>query len=333
MTRQLATVQKITSLKPIDGADKIEVAKILGWNVIVKKETFKVNDLVIFVEIDSILPERPEFEFLRERNFRIKTIKLRKQVSQGICFPLSILPESASEMVEGSDVTELLGITKHDPIANMPPQLRGQIKGLFPKCVPKTDEIRIQSAPSVIEELKGRPYYITLKIDGTSFTFLKKDGEVDVCSRNLSLKETQENLYWQIVKKYDLENKIPEGYAIQGEIAGPGIQSNRMKLKQCQLFIFNVYNIHENRYLNYLESERFLSSTFPYEVSVPTLVQSSYFNYTLDELIESAKGEYPGGHPREGIVVRPMEEVYSETLRGRLSFKVINNDYLLKIGE
>lgn len=338
MERQLATIQKITSLTPIEGADKIEVARVLGWNVVVKKEDFKVNDLVVYAEIDSILPERPEFEFLRPRGFRIKTIKLRKQISQGICFPLSILPPCMSlgisdELKEGEDVTDILGVTKYDPTANMPAQLRGKVKGLFSKWVPKTDEIRIQSVLSVLNELNGQPYYTTLKIDGTSFTFVKKDGEIEVCSRNLSLKEDEENLYWKITRNYDLVNIIPDGYAIQGEIAGPGVQQNRLGLKEHKLFIFNIYNINENRYLNFKEFNEFILFTFGFNVAVPILDIGNSFNFDRDQLLELAKGTYDSGHPREGIVVRPQEEMYSERLKGRLSFKVINNDYLLKTGE
>lgn len=89
--RKLASIQRIISLSAIEGADKIEKAVVLGWNVVVKKGDFKVGDLCVYCEIDSILPDKPEFEFLRDRKFRIKTIKLKNQCSQGICFPLSIL--------------------------------------------------------------------------------------------------------------------------------------------------------------------------------------------------------------------------------------------------
>jgi RNA ligase (TIGR02306 family) len=91
--RKLASIQKIVDIRPIDGADKIEVAQVLGWEVVVaKKDEFKVGDLVIYIEIDSIVPDKSEFDFLRDRKFRVRTIKLRKQVSQGLILPLSILP-------------------------------------------------------------------------------------------------------------------------------------------------------------------------------------------------------------------------------------------------
>ena len=118
MDRKLASIQRITAIDPIPEADKIVCATILGWKVVVLKNQFKVGEFCIYIEIDSILPEKPEFEFMRERKFRVKTIKLRGQVSQGICFPLSILPSGHPFIEEGSDVTEVLAIKKYDPQAD-----------------------------------------------------------------------------------------------------------------------------------------------------------------------------------------------------------------------
>jgi len=96
MTRKLASIQKIVQIDPILGADRVEICKVMGWNVVIKKDEFKVGDLACYIEIDSIVPERPEFEFLRPRKFKIKTMKNNKFkfISQGIVFPLSILPEA-----------------------------------------------------------------------------------------------------------------------------------------------------------------------------------------------------------------------------------------------
>ena len=109
--RKLATIQKIVELNPIPKADAIECAKVLGWEIVVKKGEFKIGDSVVYIEIDSIVPDKPEFEFLRDRKFRVKTIKLRGQISQGICFPLNILPQGKYK--EGDDVTDILKISKY----------------------------------------------------------------------------------------------------------------------------------------------------------------------------------------------------------------------------
>ena len=113
--RSLATIREIANIRPIPGADRIVVAQVDGWECVVQKDEFQVGQRIVYVEVDSQLPERPEFEFLRERKFRVRTIKLRGQVSQGLVLPMTILP--AGDYRLGDDVTELLGITKYDPQA------------------------------------------------------------------------------------------------------------------------------------------------------------------------------------------------------------------------
>src|SRR5271157_945626 len=120
--RQLAYIETIKNLRPIEGADKIETAIILGWEVVVKRGEFSIGDKVVYCEIDSILPDLPPFEFLRAKKFRIRTIKLKSQISQGIAFPLSVINEvtpsfDITKLNVGDDVTELLQITKYDPEA------------------------------------------------------------------------------------------------------------------------------------------------------------------------------------------------------------------------
>lgn len=115
--RALAHVEQIVDIQPIEGADKIEVATVLGWKVVISKsDNFKVGDKVVYIEIDSKVPERPEFEFLRDRKFRVRTIRLRGQYSQGLIVPLSILGKGDYEV--GQDVTKKLGITYYVPEDN-----------------------------------------------------------------------------------------------------------------------------------------------------------------------------------------------------------------------
>lgn len=200
--RKLAHIEKIEWIRPIERADKIEVCGVLGWEcVIAKKDNFKVGDTIIYVEIDSVMPERPEFEFLRERKFRVRTIKLRGQVSQGLVLPLSLLDKNTKVVLEG-DVTEILGITKYlspsereelfqqeKKISNTKNKLKKfmlryswfrrlflsktQKKG-FPYWVSKTDEERIQNIPYVLEQFKDKEVYVTEKIDYQSVTFTGK---------------------------------------------------------------------------------------------------------------------------------------------------------------
>ena len=350
MERKLASIQKVISVEPIENADKIEKVKILGWQCVAKKDEFKQGQLCIYCEIDSLFPEKPEFEFLRSKKFRIKTMKLRGVISQGIVFPLEILPEhdrlviteeyhiNGNEHIVGQDVTEKLGITKYEP--PILPQLIGQAKGNFPThIVPKTDEIRLQSAISVLEEIIGKEVYITEKEDGTSFTAYYKDGMFGFCSRNLEQKNesTNQSIYYKIVNQYELENKLKfysnnynKNIAIQGEITGDGINKNPLNLPRntYQLHIFNVWDIDNQKYFDIFDAKDIVDIL---KLNLVKLLEFGKFNYTIEELIEKAKGKYKGTNNNiEGIVIRPINECYSETLQGRMTFKVINNDYLLK---
>jgi len=183
--------------------------------VVTKKGDFSPAEKVVYCEIDSLLPERVEFEFLRASSFkpddapagfRIKLVKLREQVSQGICFPLDILPHNAPRE-EGADVTEMLGVVKWEP--PMPVGMSGKVKGGFPGFLPKTDETRVQVLQEVLERNRGKTFSVTEKLDGTSFTAFLRDGVFGICSRNLWMDETDEsNLHARVAKRVNLETKL-----------------------------------------------------------------------------------------------------------------------------
>lgn len=332
MERKLASIQKIAEIDPITGADKIEMSRILGWSVVIKKGEYKPGDLCVYVEIDSILPDKPEFAFLKERGFRIKTIKLRGQISQGIAFPLSILP-AGTPCEEGLDVTEPIGVTKYLP--NIPARLQGEVKGEFPSFIPKTDEQRIQSAPGVLERHRGRLFYVTEKVDGSSVTIYRRDGIFGVCSRNLELVETPENDLWHAARKWDMEQKLQSlGFdaAVQAEIYGMGVQGNRYRQEDVKLAVFSIYNITDRVFLDY---EDFVGLCKKWSLStVPILDDAFVLNHTVEELLKAAEGHsrLEPSMPREGIVLRSLQERRDQEI-GRLSFKVINNQFLLKFEE
>jgi RNA ligase (TIGR02306 family) len=325
-----ATIQKILDTRPAENSDNLDVVKVLGWQIVTKRNEFSVGDLICFVEIDSLLPDsNPAFEFLRNKKFRIKTVKLRGNLSQGIVFPMSILPETDNVLfLEDTDVSEILGIIHYEkPI---PASLRGQIKGNFPAYVSRTDEPRIQSYPGVIEEFRGVECYSTVKCDGTSSSFINKDGDIWICSRNWGYKETNELLYWQIAKKFNIEDVLKDAgnIAIQGEICGPSIQKNRMQLTSHEIFIFDVWDIDKQEYFDFPELRDFCTR---YEIPMVPLADIFIFNHTIEQLLEMAKGVYQGTqNRREGIVIRPTINRFSEALKRRLSVKILNNDYLLK---
>ena len=344
MKRKLASIQVIDKLSPIPGADRIVEATVMGWKVIVKKDEFVEGDKCVFFEVDSLLPEVEWAEFMRTRKFRVKTLKMRGILSQGLVLPLDILPKPNMirrmwNKITGKDswnvdddVTKILGVKKYDVEA----QCGGFDSGLqaapFPSFIPKTDEIRLQSCLSLLHELKGNAFYITVKCDGTSGTFYKKDGELFVCSRNRTVKPG-DNVYYEMANKYDLANRLPEGVAIQGEVCGPGIQKNRLGLKEKDLFVFDVFDIKTGRYYDFPSMTKFCLDHTLTTVPIDSVILD-YEDWALDlnTWLEKAKGLYEGSTTRrEGIVVRPVSLIRSNRLHGsRLSFKVINNDYLLK---
>lgn len=195
--RNLASVQIIKDIKPIEGADNIELATVLGWHVVVKKGEFNVGDTCIYVEIDSILPERSEFEFMRPRKFRVRTAKMRGTISQGIVFHPDDVGFKNVNLKEGKDVTEKLGITKYEPnednvdtcqIVNGKKVKRKKISCTWPQFLQKTDETRVQSLKQfVLDVMVGTECFITEKLDGSSMTCFLYKNEFGVCSRNLKV--------------------------------------------------------------------------------------------------------------------------------------------------
>lgn len=339
MSRKLAHIERITALTPIVGADLIERAQVLGWGVVVKKGLYQVGDLACFFEIDSLLPLRTWSSFLFKDTrelYRLKTVKLKGTLSQGLLVPwheIGALASRLTPVVEGEDVTDLLSIQKWEPV--LPVNLAGQVKGNFPHFLRKTDEERIQNAKSVLREVDDIPLYVAIKCDGCSATYHKHEGVFGACSRNLDLREEGGDDYWATAKHYDLPNKLPDGFAIQAEMVGPGIQGNKMGLKAVELRVFNVWNIKEQRYLSY---EAF--TEFVRRLDLETVPLHGFVKVKQGDLLSTIEGwlayadtvKYANGAQAEGVVVRPMIERYSEALGGRLSFKVISNAFLLKTG-
>ena len=331
MERKLVSIQRVDALEPITGADNIVKARVMGWDVVVKKNELAPGDPCVFCEIDSVLPDGKSWaEFMRPRGFRVKTARLRGVLSQGLALPVDILPEGVEVPEHGTDVRDLLGVVKYEPAI---PDTR-EIAGGFPGQVPKTDEIRLQSALGVLDEMRGRDFYVTTKLDGTSATYFRPlDGELVACSRNWALVRGP-NPVWRMADKYNLDRVIPPGFAIQGELCGPGIQKNRLALTELDLFVFSVHDTRAGKFLDHAEMIEFCAErklrTVPVE-AVVTGDTAAEFPHSLELWLERAKGLYEGTKNRkEGIVVRPLRDAQSPTLGGRLSWKVINNDFLLK---
>ena len=340
--RKLATIQKIQSLSPIPDADAIEVAQVLGWKVIVKKGEFQVGDLVVYMEIDSLLPERPEFEFLRKNKFRIRTIRMRGQISQGICFPLNILPIETKWHIEemekarianihgadgviGMDVTDILGVEKYEP--PIPAELSGKVKGAFPSFLIKTDEERIQTLPDIPIKYNNKGFIATEKLDGSSCSFYWRNGEFGVCGRNWEYSEDSKNSMWKFARQNKIEEKmggLKRNLALQGEIIGEGIQKNKYKIKGQTVRFFNIFDIDKYEYLSY---EEMLDVLDVLNLESVPIIETYIMPDSIDEILEYAVGKsvLNSQAEREGIVfVR-----YEPNELGRVSFKAISNKFLL----
>ena len=331
--RPLATVRTISDIAPIEGADAIELAKILGWQCVVKKGEMQPGDKVVYFEVDSFLPEDPRFEFLRRtsfretefmgRGFRIKTMKMRGEISQGLLLSINAFPEIPEGIEIGADVTQALGVKKW-----YVPEVQtgsGTMIGTKPYGIPTTDEPRMQSSPDLIDIMRGGPYAITTKMDGTSCSAYWKDGDFGCTSRNYNIKEDPDTLYWAPERLYNLREKLAAlglNIAIQGELCGPGVQKNRIRLPGYEWFVFDMVDLNTREYYDSGEMTRLCDQLGL--KPVPIEEEGDSFAYTLEDLLEKAKGKYASGLDKEGIVVRSKER------KPRISFKVLNNDALLK---
>lgn len=329
--RKLATIRKIDNIVPIKDADAIECAVVGGWNVVVKKDEFKVGELATYFEIDSWMPkelapflfEGKEFEGVE--GARLRTKKLRGVVSQGLLLPRQIVLDKVGEISEGMDVTELLNIKKWDkPLS---PQLTGLAKGNFPSFIPKTDQERVQNLSKEIGEMQGEVFEATLKLDGSSITiYSNKEGDewVDgVCSRNLDLKEG-DSAFWIIAKQENIHEKIHStgrSLAVQGEMLNTNIQGNWEKVEKLCMFVYDIYDIDAKKYL--LPEERISLCNELSIPHVPVFDSEFVLDKSVAELLTIADGDGMNkGVKREGLVFKHKTSDFS--------FKAISNSYLLK---
>lgn len=339
--RKLASICKITNLIPIEGCDKIQLAQIKGWKCIIKIDEFKEGDLGIYFEIDSVVDkDDPTFQFLNGK-YRIKTMKMRGVLSQGLLLPLSCLVSRGhdiSNLQEGDNVTDLMGVTKYIELEEIDQYVGkpGIKRCTFPSFCPKTDEIRLQSEPSLLNKIVGRNIVITRKEDGSSGTFSFKDGKFSIHSRNTTLEEPDPGTtqYFFVKDKFDIERKMTDlglNIAIQGEVVGPKINGNRMKLTEYDYRVFNIYDIDNQSYMLWQDVMN-ICKTLELN-TVPVIYEgiADVLDLTVDGFLELAKKQMyvTDKDPKkcvlaEGIVIKTIDN------GSRISFKVVSNEYLLK---
>ena len=340
MTRKMATIRKIDSIREIPGADSIECCTLGGWNVVTRKGEFTAGDLAVYCEIDSWIPHEVA-PFLSRGNFprvynevkgeRLRTVSLRKQISQGLLLPLSTLTMIESELFEGLDVSFPLGIVKYE--APVPAALQGEIKGMFPSRIPKTDQERVQNLSVELEEWKAAKltWEVTEKLDGSSMTVYMIDGEVGVCSRNLDLKPNPDNSLWATAYKNEIDVKLIQSLsnlAIQGELVGNGIQGNMYKMRDQEFYVYDIYNIDAGRYFTPAERVAYCKA---WDIKHVPVFKSDFMlsTETVADLLQMAEGKSVmgtiAGPEREGLVYKCNER--------QVSFKAISNRFLLKSGD
>lgn len=364
--RKLVTVRKINALTDIPGADLISLGTIDGWQVIVKKTEFKVGDLCLFYEIDSFLPLEPRYEFLKKttkfdgkEGYRLKTMKMKGTLSQGLALPLSMFPEITTTKLD-FDYSSQLNVIKYDneqqEYAQKPGLKSGKAKGSFPTFIPKTDQPRIQNLVTYFSTMTDEKFEETLKLDGSSMTcykvaynpsrwekfkyffgFKHPENHFGVCSRNLELKRTanatqtfdnqgktsvyNQSDFWSTAIKYDFESKIPVGYAIQGELIGPKIQANHEKVSELEFYCFNVFNINTGSYLLPQERREFCAlHNIPHVPVINPNFQPLQLG--LEGLLKHVEGQSMNtGTVSEGRVYKHVSKP--------ITFKAISNKYLL----
>jgi len=347
--RKLATIRKIDAVKPIEGADFIEVVKLGGWQCVASKGEFQPGDFCVYFEIDSFLPIEERYEFLRKSSyrkleeleggrgegFRLRSVKLRGELSQGLAMPLSKFPELDS-VEEGDEVTEILKVEKWEP--PIPASLAGEVRGMFPGFIPQTDEERIQNLPHYFEDHLDTDFEVTEKIDGSSMTVFKTADDFGVCSRGLDLKSSDKNSFWVKAKELKLQELMQEfgrNIALQGELAGEGIQKNRLKIKGHRFFVFNIWDMDMKRYLTPDERKdviKWFKEKTPID-HVPVIQESMkvFQEHDMESLLEFADGnsEVNPKMRREGLVFKSRVVIGNQII----SFKSISNKYLLKTGD
>lgn len=334
--RKLVTIRTVSEVIPIEGADAIEVVKIDGWQCVVKKGEFKAGDRCVYFEVDSFLPATDDrFSFMTGRGqqtngdgskgYRLRTIKLRGQLSQGLALPAAMF-KTELMLADDEDISEAVGVTKYEPA--LPAQLAGQAKGTFPAVLKKTDQERIQNMPWVLADTQE--WEITQKLDGSSCSIFWYAGEFGVCSRNLELKETEGNSFWQVANRYQMHKLLERtgrNLCLQGELVGPGIQGNPHALPQVDFFLFDIWDIDQSRYLDVVERAVIVADKFTSIRQVPIIAIGTLGDFkSVEDALRFAEDQKDQLNPKnsapEGVVFKRMD--------GQLSFKAISNKYLLR---
>jgi len=284
------------------------------WAGVVGKEIDLEEKVIVFLQ-DAVLPPDERWAFMKKMKWRVRMARFKGVPSE------CLIIRGAPDLEVGSDLTELLGVTKHEK--PLPAQMAGDAVGSFPSFIPRTDEENFQKVPYLVEKMWTDRWYATEKADGTSCTVWNDADGLHVCSRNFELKEFtaygNSNIYWRMARKYGLD-KVGPDFALQFEIVGPGVQSNPMGLPENEIRVFTVWDLVKRMPVCL---HTLIDVCADYGLPMARVVADSNANSTPEnssDLRKMAEITYlKSGKPGEGIVVRAANSSWS--------FKVLNLAY------
>ena len=325
---QLATIQTIIKVEPIDGADKVELAEVLGWKVVIKKDEFREGDLCIYIQIDTTIdPKMKCFSHLANpkkpnERIRINTKKIRGIYSQGL---LISIDSYKLEPVIGIDVTNLFDVQKNEKEElNYNPlgvcKNNNTIIGNFPtEIISKTNEDHLKNNYTLLNRILNKELYISKKLDGSSLTIIKNNNEFMVCSRNHIINE--DNIMHQYFLR-NIKDKLilyNNNFVLQGEFCGPKINGNQMKLNRHNYYVFNIKDLDTSTYMNLEEMQNMCNKLELDTVPVLDKIICDE-SWTIQKFQDYANTITYGDYCGEGIVIRDCNDI-------RMSFKIINQNY------
>lgn len=345
------SIRKISEIWPHGNADRLELARVdgLGYQFCSQKGTKGVGDEVVYFPVDSVLPERLA-EALGVRNLlsgknkdRIKTVKLRGEISQGLVVKTDVIKDYLAEIWPGlewppSDLTGALGVTKYEP-----PEIpchAGRLSKL-PDGVSMYDIEGADNFPDALESLMDQVVVVSEKMEGTNYSVTcMPDGEtvfVNQRKHTIIPIEDGEHDFWRVsrvlgvldsVKRIQGNNFPGQQLTLRGELVGPGIQKNIYKLKEKKVLFFDV--LVDGKYLPF-DTYFDICGVYGLE-TVPILSYNKTLREWLDgrSLQEASNGKSTlSDVAREGVVIKPLEE-QSHPGIGRLILKQRSPDYLAK---
>lgn len=345
--RVLARITQIDDVRTHPNADLLDLCMIGGWQVVSKRGEFKAGDYALYFEVDSWIPNavapflskgQPPKEYNGVLGERLRTVRLRGEVSQGLLLPIDSCPAAKAAfhktrpvipgVPDEIDVTALLGIQKYE--APIPACLAGKVRGNFPSVFPKTDEERIQNLTRKLPQLVTERYEVTEKLEGSSMSVAMIDGEFVVCSRNLNLSETADNSLWQQARRYKIEEKMRElaldNIAIQGEIVGNGVEGNHYGLTGHDFYVYSAYDIKAAKYVGPTERRELVAKLGLKHVPVVSECFIFDADTKVDAILALADGKSAIAPTklREGLVFKSLDS--------QAHWKAVSNEYLLEHG-